>query len=361
MNLRSGYLGNGPIRIRHSRPTISDRDIASVKQTLRSGYLGNGPTCQRFEKSLARFIGVTHSAAVSSGTAALHLALLALDIGPGDEVIIPSFVCTAVLNAVNFTDAKVKLADINLEDFNLRFDDVTKRLSKKTKALILPHMFGKPADIRNFLKLKIPVIENCAHSVGAKLYGKRVGSFGTLSMFSFYATKMLTTGYGGMVCSNNSVYIKKIKDLIDVDERQDYKVRYNYKMSDICAALGLSQLSKLNSFIAKRKVLASIYDEILSKSNNIILPSGEDHIYFRYVIRVKGDIKKIINRLSRKGIETKRPVFKPLHRYLGLKRCDYPNAEEAYNSTISLPIYPSFNERQARLIAKATLKAVELN
>lgn len=361
MNLRPGYLGNGPICIRHSRPTIDDRDIASVKQTLRSGYIGNGPICKKFERDFSKYIGVRQSVATNSGTAALHLALLVLGIGPKDEVIIPSFVCTAVLNAVNFVGAKAKLADIELDDFNLSFDDAKKRLSKKTKAIILPHMFGKSADIHNFLKIGIPIIENCAQSVGAKLHGKRIGSFGALSIFSFYATKMLTTGYGGMVCSNNSLYIKRIKDFIDTDERQDYKVRYNYKMSDIAAALGLSQLDKLSSFIVKRRKLARIYGEILSNSKRILLPSSEGHIYFRYVIRVRGDIKKIIKELTRKGIEAKRPVFKPLHQYLSLNGSDYPNTEVAYNSAISLPIYPLLGEGEAGVIARATLKAVELN
>ncbi len=345
--------------INHSRPTISKHEITAVIKVLRSGYLANGPICQKFERSFSRFIGVKESVAVTSGTAALHLALLALNVGAGDEVIIPSFVCAAVLNAVNYTGAKARLADIELEDFNLSLDDVTRRLSKKTKAIILPHIFGKPADIRNFLKLGIPIIENCAQGVGAKLRGKRIGSFGTLSTFSFYATKVLTTGYGGMVCSNNSTYIKRIKDIIVPDEREDYKVRYNYKMSDISAALGLSQLKRLRFFIAKRRRLAKAYDEILSSSKEIVLPSGDGHIYFRYVIRIRGDIKKIIKGLAKRGIEAKRPVFKPLHQYLGFKKSEYPKAEAAYNSAISLPIYPTLSEGEARFIARATVEAVE--
>jgi len=345
--------------INHSRPTITERDITSVKQILRSGYLRNGPVCKKFEMSFSRFIGVRQGATTASGTAALHLALLALNIGPKDEVVIPSFVCTAVLNAVNYTGATAKLADIELEDFNLSLADVKKKLSRRTKAIILPHMFGKPAEIRNFLKLGIPVIENCAQSVGAKAGGKRTGSFGALSAFSFYATKMLTTGYGGMVCSNNSLYMRKINDLLDFDEREGYKVRYNYRMSDVSAALGLSQLKRLNAFIAKRKRLAGIYEEKLFKSKKIILPSDKNHIYFRYVIRIRGDIKKVIKKLVRKGIEAKRPVFKPLHQYVGLKKSDFPNTEAAYKSAISLPIYPTLNEEQVKFIAEATIEAVE--
>lgn len=344
--------------IGHSRPTISERDIASVTQILRSGYLANGPICQKFERSFSKFIGVTQSAAVSSGTAALQLALSALGVGPGDEIIVPSFVCSSVLNAVNYMGASAKVADIRSEDFNLSLDDVKKRRSKKTKAIILPHLFGRPARIRDFLKLGIPVIENCAHSAGAESEGKKLGSFGSLSIFSFYATKMLTTGYGGMICSNNSAYMRRIKDLIENDERPDYKVRYNYKMSDISAALGLSQLKRLDSFIAKRRKLAGIYRQILSRSKFIILPSGEDHIYFRYVIRIGGNIKKFIDELIKKKIETKRPIFKPLHRYLGLRKNDFPKTEAAYRSAISLPIYPMLSERQVEFIAKAAIRAV---
>ena len=345
--------------IGHSRPTIGERDIASAIQVLRSGHLANGPVCRKFERSFSKFIGVTQSTAVGSGTAALHLALSALDAGPGDEIIVPSFVCSSVLNAVSYMGAEARLADIGPEGFNLSFDDVKKRRSKRTRAIILPHLFGKPAKIRDFLKLGIPVIENCAHSAGAESKGKKLGSFGSLSVFSFYATKMLTTGYGGMVCSDNALYMRRIKDLIENDERPDYKVRYNYKMSDISAALGLSQLKRLDSFIAKRRKLAGIYGRILSQSKFITLPSGEDHVYFRYVIRIKGNIKKFINELAKKKIEAKRPVFKPLHRYLGLRKSDFPNTEAAYRSAVSLPIYPMLGGRQVEFIAKAAIQAVE--
>src|SRR3989338_5144743 len=177
--------------IGHSRPTIGERDIASAIQVLRSGHLANGQVCRKFERSFSQFLGVTPSTAVGSGTAALHLALSALDAGPGDEIIVPSFVCSSVLNAVSYMGAKAKVADIELEDFNLSLDDVKKRRSKKTKAIILPHLFGKPARIRDFLNLGIPIIENCAHIAGAESGRKKTGSFGSLSVFSFYATKML--------------------------------------------------------------------------------------------------------------------------------------------------------------------------
>jgi len=345
--------------IGHSRPTIGERDIASAIQVLRSGYIANGPVCRKFERSFSKFIGVAQSAAVASGTAALHLALSALDVGPGDEIIIPSFVCSSVLNAVEYTGATAGFADIAPEGFDLSLDDAKKRRSKRTKAIILPHLFGKPAEIRDFLKLGIPVIENCSHSAGAGSNGKKLGSFGSLSVFSFYATKMLTTGYGGMVCSDNASYMRRIRDLIETDERPDYKVRYNYKMSDISAALGLSQLKRLDSFIGKRKKLAGIYGKILSRSKSISLPSGEGHIYFRYVIRIKGDIKRFIDELAKRRIEAKRPVFKPLHRYLGLSGSDFPNTEAAYRSAVSLPIYPMLSERQVRFIAEAAVRAVE--
>lgn len=345
--------------IGHSRPAINERDIISVTRILRSGYIANGPICKKFERSFSKFIGVTRSAAVGSGTAALHLALLALDAGSGDEIIIPSFVCSSVLNAVWYTGATARLADIEPEDFNLSLSDVNKRLSKRTKAIILPHLFGKPARIRDFLKIGIPIIENCAHSAGAESEGKKLGSLGSLSIFSFYATKMLTTGYGGMVCSNNSSYMRRIMDLIENDERTDYKVRYNYKMSDISAALGLSQSEKIVSFIAKRRKLAGIYGRILSESRIINLPSDEDHIYFRYVIRIKGNTKKFIGELTKKKIEAKKPVFRPLHRYLGLRKSDFPNTEAAYGSAVSLPIYPMLDERQVEFIAKTVIQAVE--
>lgn len=348
------------IRIHHSRPTISISDIIAVSKVLKSSYIASGDVTKNFQNRFAKFIKVKSAIATNSGTSALHLTLLALKIKVNDEVIIPSYVCSSVLDAVLYTGAKPKIADINPVDFNLNLKDAKKKISRNTKAIILPHMFGKPVDIKEFIKLGIPLIENCAHSLGARFKNRPVGGFGNISIFSFYATKMIATGYGGMVASKNKDLIREIKDLIDVDERNDYKIRFNYRMSDIVAALGISQLERLNSFISKRREIARFYNKNL-KSKNILIPENKEknHIYFRYVIRIKDNINRVINTLNKKGIEVKRPVFKPLHRYLRLNRRQFPNTEAIFNSAISLPIYPSLKKSEAKFIVDSLNKVIE--
>jgi perosamine synthetase len=189
--------------IPHSRPTIDQEEIAVVTDVLESGQLVQGEQVLHFEQSLAALIGVKGAAAVSSGTAALHLALLALQVGEGDEVAIPSFVCPALLNAIRYVRAVPVLADIDPETFNIGVVDLKRRLTRKTKAIICPHMFGLPADIREIVALGVPVIEDCAQSLGSRYGEAPAGSFGALSVFSFYATKVICTGEGGMVTAND--------------------------------------------------------------------------------------------------------------------------------------------------------------
>lgn len=346
------------IKIYHSRPTIGDSDIKAVTRVLKSRYITSGNLTKDFQSGFTKFIKVNYCIATNSGTSALHLALLALKIKPNDEIIIPSYVCSSVLNPVLYLGAKPKIADINMADFNLSLEDTKEKITKNTKVIILPHMFGKPVNIQGFLKMGRPIIENCAHSLGARYKDRLVGSFGDISIFSFYATKMIATGYGGMAASNNKNLIDKIKDLIEVDERKDYKMRFNYRMSDIAASLGISQLKRLDSFIAKRREIARFYNQNL-KSKNILIPEDKEknHIYFRYVIRINANVNEVIKVLNKKGIEAKRPVFKPLHRYLGLNRKEFPNTEAVFNSAISLPIYPSLKKQEAEFIAK-TLKKI---
>lgn len=287
--------------------------------------------------------------AVNSGTSALHICLLALGIKKGDEVILPTYICTAPLNAIYYSNATPVVVDINWKDLNISISEVKKKLTSKTKAIIVPHIFGTPAGIDEFLALGIPVIEDCAHSIGAKYKGKRVGSLGLLSIFSFYATKMLTTGEGGMVLSNNEKLLSKIRDMRDYDEKDNFRLRFNYKMTDIEAVLGLSQLKKLPEFIKKRKEIAEKYNKIFSGNFNTFFNLKES-VFYRYIIEIKGNAETYINRLKNKGVECRKPVYKPLHQYLGLK--GFPVAEKIHQSTISIPIYPSLTDKEMNFIGE---------
>ena len=247
--------------IPHSKPTLGKEEAAAAAEVVRSGYLAEGQRTVALETTLAETIGVKHAAAVNSGSSALHLALLALDVAEGDEVVVPSYVCTAVLNAVNYVGATPVLADVD-DSLNLCPHDAKRRLSRKTKAVIVPHLLGNPAAIDELAELGPPIIEDCAQAIGATVPGgppAQAGARGVLSVFSFYATKVLAAGECGAVASNSARLIGKVVDLKDYDERRSYRVRYNYKCNDLAAALALCQLRKLPRFLTRRRAIARQY------------------------------------------------------------------------------------------------------
>jgi len=338
--------------IPHSKIALDEEDIAAVTKVLRSGYVAQGRIVSWLEETSASFVGVEHAAAVSSGSAALHLSLLSLGVGEGSEVILPSYVCTALLNAIHYVRATPVLADIDPNTYNITSENIKKVITDKTKAVIVPHMFGLPADIESIVPLEIPVIENCAHSSGARVNGRHVGSFGLVSILSYYATKMLGAGEGGMVLSNDRGLIETIKDLRDYDEKEDYRVRFNYKLTDIQAALAATRLSKLPEFIDKRKKIAAIYNRGLERVGVGLPeePEGREHIYYRYVILVENSAQ-FMHEMLKKGIECRRPVFKPLHRYLS--QSGYPLTDEVWEKAVSIPIYPSLTAKEAHRIVDA--------
>jgi perosamine synthetase len=337
--------------IPHSRPTIDQDEIDAAVAVLQSGRLAQGEQVLKFEKDLASLIGAAGALAVSSGTAALHLSLLALEIGEGDEVVIPSFVCTALLNAIRYVCALPVLADIDRETFNIDLRDLKLRITRKTKAVIVPHMFGLPADMKEIVTLGVPVIEDCAQALGSNYKGAPAGSFGVLSVFSFYATKVICTGEGGMVTTNDRHLLDRMRDLRDYDEKENDRLRYNYKLTDLQAALGLAQLRKLPVLIGRRRDVARQYDEFFRERRLPVpaCPPDRDHIYYRYVIRTK-QAAELLAAGEEAGIAYRRPVFKPLHHYLGIT--GYPQTEAAFRDTVSLPIYPSLHGEEIEAILR---------
>lgn len=342
--------------IPHSKLVLDEADIKGVTSVLRSGMVAQGEVTERLEKNIASFIGVKHAAAVNSGTAALHLSLLALGVGEGSEVMLPSYVCSALLNTIHYVRATPILVDIDPDTYNIDGGCIKKAITDRTKAIIVPHMFGLPADIELIISLGIPVIEDCAQSIGARFRGRCIGSFGALSVFSFYATKMLGAGEGGMVASNNQKLIETIRDLRDYDEKETYVVRYNYKMTDVLAGLCESRIKKLPSFIDRRKDLATIYDVGLSdlKLGIPFVHGRRDHIYYRYIIKVENPIQ-FTDEMRKRGIRCRRPVFKPLHRYLQLS--GFPNTDGAWEKAVSIPLYPALKEEEAYFIID-TMKSI---
>lgn len=338
--------------IPHSRPTIGDEEIQAVINVMRSGHIAQGAKVREFEEALADFLGVKGVVAVNSGTSALHLGLLAIGIEPEDRVLIPSYVCTAPLNSVYHSGAEPRFCDIELESFNVSAESVEDNKRLKTRAVIVPHMFGNVADLEKIQGSGLTVVEDIAQSIGADYGRRKAGSLGKFSVASFYANKMMGCGEGGAVISNDQNIINFARDRRDYDEADDYKIRYNYKMTDMQAAIGLIQVSKLPDMVRIRREIAAGYDRAF-KDIGLMLPKSEfDHIYYRYVVRTKDDVAKLLRELKEKGINAERPVYRPLHRYFEL-RSGFRNSDEAYSSAISIPIYPTLSKEEMTRVIEA--------
>jgi perosamine synthetase len=344
--------------IPHSKSTIGEDDIKSVSSVLKSGLLSQGRAVKRFEERFAHYHAATGGVAVSSGTAALHLALLALGVGRGDRVIVPTYACIAPYNAVKYTGAVPVLADTGKDGWAMDAEWVEAYLKKdsnkkKVKAIVVVHLFGKPVAMDSFLDLSkrfsVPIIEDCALSLGSEYKGKKVGSFGTVSVFSFYATKIITTGEGGMLIANSKKILQSIRDLRQYDERKDAGLRFNYKMTDIQAALGISQLKKLPGFITRRRRIAKNYLENF-QALPLSLPEQSGHskdMYYRFVVRMKNP-DRFMRDMESNSIVCRRPVFMPVHRTV--KQRILPNAEKLWKEAVSLPIYPLLEENAVNRI-----------
>lgn len=338
--------------IPHSRPTMDEEEARAAAAVVASGQVAEGPAVAAFEQELAACIGVPHAVAASSGTAALHLVLTAMGIGPGDEVVVPSFVCSALLNAVNYTGAEPVLADIDPATLNLDPRDVERRLSPRTRAVILVHLFGLAADVTRFLGLGVPIIEDCAHSIGGTHGTRRLGSFGQAAVFSFYATKVIATGEGGMVATRSPELADRIRDLRSYDKKSDYRVRFNYQLTDIQAAVGRVQLVKLGRFISRRREIARRYRAAFQDLPVRHPPDDAGHVYFRYVLDTGTDCTDVIRRASQRGVGCSRPVHTPLHRLIG--QSGFPHAEKAWSQCLSIPIYPSLTDADVERIIEVT-------
>jgi len=346
-----------PPVIPHSRPTLVEADAQAVSDVVRSGRIAQGDRIAAFERAVAKMTGQGQGVAVSSGTAALFLALKALGISPGDEVIFPSYVCTALWHAVSQAGATPVLVDIDPVTYHPSPGAVPRAITRKTKAVIVPHLFGLPAELSELEKSGIPIIEDCAQTLGASMGGRPVGSVGELAMCSFYATKLVTTGEGGMVLGRNTSLLARLRALRQYDEQDTLEPAFNYKMTEMQGALGLCQLKALPHFITRRQAIAAQYTAALrgvKAEPPRDRPDG-GHVYYRYVIRVAEPVESVLQRFAERGVMCRRPVFRPLHRYLGLT--GFPETDRAWEHTLSVPIYPSLTDAEVAQVVGA-MKAV---
>jgi perosamine synthetase len=347
------------MNIPHSKPTVGKEEAGGLQKVLMSGRITTGEEVACFEQEMTLYLGLKGGVATASGTATLHLSLLALGVKEGDEVIIPSFTCSALLNAVHYCRATPVLVDIDEATMNISLSATHKALSKKTAAIIIPHMFGHPVEnISDFLSLGPPVIEDCAQSLGATSNGTMTGTSGAIAMFSFYATKVITTGHGGMMVSQNEDLLDHVRDLREYDKKAGYRTRYNYCMTDLQAKMGRIQLGKLPAFLEARAKWAERYEKHLSGLEGIVLPTQKG-IYYRYVVKItKGRLPKVLEQLHQNGIEAQRPVFSPLHRYLGLDGFDI--TEKVFSEALSLPLYPRLKAAEVAYTARCLSRALQV-
>jgi len=252
-----------------------------------------------------------------------------MGIGEGDEVIIPDFVCSALLNAVRHVGARAVPADIDPQTFNISVDDVADRMTDRTRAIIAVHLFGMPADMDALMSLNVPVIEDCAQSVGGSHKGRPLGGIGHAAVFSFYATKVITSGEGGMILFPAAKTAAQARDIRDYDNHDDDVVRYNCKMTDIQAAIAQTQLGRFDDFIVRRNKIAGRYTDAFSGLDVELPGDAAGRIWFRYVIGLKAgdDVQAWIQNMARHGVACARPVFSPVHRVMGfpgMKRVKTP-------------------------------------
>ena len=355
-----------------AKPVIGDEEISAVIKVMKSGMLAHGSEVERFEEEFAAYLGVKHAVALCNGTAALDAALKALKIRSGDEVITTPFTFMATANAILFQGAKPVFADIDPKTYNLDPNDVSEKLTRKTKAIIVVHLFGQPADMKALLEIsrdnKLWLIEDCAQAHGAEFMNRKVGSFGDIAIFSFYATKNMTTGEGGMVVTNNGELAKRVRLIRNHGQSKKYwqeELGYNLRMTNIAAAIGRVQLKKLDRLNEKRienaKLLTSMISEIKGLTPPYVDPRVK-HVFHQYVIRVEDSFplsrEELMKRLLERGIETAVHYPLPLHHQpfyqkLGYPKQICPNSIEASRRVLSLPVHPSLGENEISYIAKA--------
>ena len=374
-----------------ARPLIEQEDIEEVVDTLNSDWLTTGPKTHLFEEEFAKYIGCKYAVAVNSCTAALHISLAALGIGKGDEVITTPYTFISTVNVIVQQGAIPVFVDIKPDTFNINPDKIGEKINDKTKAIMPVHFAGQPCEMEKIMKIakdnNLMVIEDAAHAISAEYEGRKIGTIGDATSFSFYPTKNMTTGEGGMVTTNDEELANKFKIWslhgISKDAWKRYSAEgswyyevvcpgYKYNMTDIQASLGLHQLKKLNNFQRKREGIVKAYNEAFKDMKEITIPfikNNIKHAWHLYVIKIVSEKLKInrnqfIEALKAENIGTS-VHFIPAHLQpyyrdtFGFKKGDFPNAEYAFERAISLPLFPKMSDKDVKDVINSVKKIVE--
>lgn len=354
-------------------PSVGIEELDEIRKVLDSKYLVQGDKVEEFEQMISEYLNVKHVIAVSSGTAALHLALIAAGIGLGDEVIVPDFTFPATANVIELIGGVTKFVDIKLDNYCIDSDKIEEKITKKTKAIIPVHEFGQSANMNEIKRIaekyNIKVIEDAACALGARYNEMAVGTIGDIGCFSFHPRKAITTGEGGVVVTNNFQIAKKIRVLrnhgIDYGNGkiEFQQAGFNYRMTNIQGAIGVAQMKKLDNIIKERRKISNLYNDLLMKIPQIILPEEKsygEHVYQTYHVLLHDSINRdfVIKKLKECGIETNIGAY-AVHEqpYYKLKYgcCDeeYTNSIFSYQHGIALPLYYGLSEKDIIMVVNA--------
>lgn len=352
-----------------ARPIIGQEEIKAVEEVLKSGMLAQGEAVKSFEDEFAAYLGVKNAIAVNNGTVALDLAIKALDLEPGSEIITPAFTFIATANCALYQGLRPVFADVDEKTFNIDPDDLQKRITPRTKAVIGVHLYGQPFQISAVQEIcqdrSIALVEDCAQAHGAEWKGKKVGSFGT-GCFSFYPTKNMTTGEGGMITTDDDALAARLRLLRSHGDSGKYNhisLGYNYRMMNLQGALGRVQLRHLEEFTARRIANAGYLNDQI-KARGISTPfqmDGVRHVYHQYVVRVEDEFpasrERLMEYLQAKGVGSavhypKAVYQQPFYKDLGYTDVSCPVAEDVSRRVMSLPVHPALSAEELQYISE---------
>lgn len=388
------HESNQPVRstlLPYGQQWLDEQDIEAVVKVLRGDFVTQGPAIQTFERKVAEYVGAQYAVAFANGTAALHGACFAAEIGRGDEVITTPITFLASSNCVLYQGGTPVFADIDMDTYNVDPAEIESKITERTKAIIAVDFTGQPVEIDRISMLahdrNLVLIQDAAHSLGASYAGRKIGSWADMTMFSFHPVKHVTTGEGGIITTDDERYYERLllfrshgmtrepEKLTRTDGPWYYEMQelgYNYRMTDMQAALGASQMDKLDDFIARRREIAASYNEFFSKLPGLVVPKQHPTVessWHLYVIRwlpeyFAADRRAIFEALRAENIGVNVhyiPVyFQPYYRNLGFQPGLCPNAEEYYNTAITLPLFPKMTDRDVADVLAAVKKVYDL-
>jgi len=393
MEEKLSLLGGQPVRkemLPYGMQNLDENDINSVVATLKSNFITQGPRISEFERKIADYCGAKYAVAVATGTAALHCACFATGITLDKEIITSPITFAASGNCALFLGGKVRFADIKKDTYNIDPEKILMRISTNTKAIIPVDFAGHPCEIEQIMNIAkrhgLIVIEDACHALGAEYKNRKVGSIADMTVFSFHPVKHITTGEGGMILTNNNEFYEKMKLFrthgITKDRKymenndgdwyyEMHELGYNYRITDIQCALGISQLEKLNNFITRRREIAKRYNEAFKNTEEITIPYEQQwvkSVYHLYVIllnldRLKVNRRQVFDALRAENIGV-HVHYIPLHlqpyykKKFGYKKGDFPVAEDYYDRTLTLPIFPKMNDKDIDDVIKAVKKVI---